>query len=54
MFSQNNVVNNVHQSVAMPTYTGVIGTGDVVIICLLVAQLAVMLMSFYLAYTTAA
>ena len=54
MDHQNNVINNVHQAVAMPIHTGAIGTGDVVIICLLVAQLAVMVMSFYLAYTTAA
>lgn len=37
----------------MATYTGVIGSGDVVIICLLVLQVMIMLMSFCLAYGTA-
>ena len=37
----------------MAFYTGVIGCGDVVIICLLVAQLAVMLTSLYAMLTEA-
>lgn len=44
--------NQKHQR-KMATYTGVIGSGDVVIICLLVLQVIIMLMSFCLAYGTA-
>jgi hypothetical protein len=37
----------------MATYTGVIGCGDVVIICLLVVQIFIMLTTLHLAYTEA-